>query len=657
MSSPEPVETVAWPKALHPRLRNALTERGYLSLTPVQTAVLQKEAIGRDLLVSARTGSGKTVAYGLALADAILADTGELPPPSAPLALVIAPTRELALQVQRELEWLYRGVVVASCVGGMDPRAERRLLERGAQIVVGTPGRLRDHLERGQLDLHELAAVVLDEADEMLDLGFREELEAILDAAPQDRRTLLFSATLPKPIVDLASTYQKKAVRLSIGGGEQGHADIDYRVVTVAPSEIEAAVVNVLRFFDPDGALIFCATREGVKRLSANLNDRGFGVATLSGELSQNERSRALQDLRDRRARICVATDVAARGLDIPDLDLVIHADLPTNRETLQHRSGRTGRAGRKGVAILLAPHPKRRRLDQMLKGARLEAKWQAAPTADEIRAKDETRMISQVASFADASEEDQVLARKLAEGRDVLDIAAALVALSRTRMPAPEELAESGPIGPPASRDERPRFQDGPRYHDAGEPEAPRPGFEDASWYRIELGRSKNAEARWLLPLICRRGHVTRTDIGAIRVFERETRFQIAASAVEQFDRAVAKGDSDGGRIAKLDITAEPPPRDRSQSSKSYRKATTVAEPSSKPYRDGPKPHNRADAPDWKGKDKKPLEGKWAEGQKPFEGKPFKDKPFKDKPRFDKGVDGKPNFVKSKSKAKPEPA
>ena len=359
-----------------PPLAKALADRGYETLTPVQLAVIEPQTAGRDLMVSARTGSGKTVAYGLAMADSLLAVDGSLAPAAAPSALVIAPTRELAMQVQRELQWLYAGAEVVSCVGGMDPRAERRALERGCQIVVGTPGRLRDHLERGQLHLGELACVILDEADEMLDLGFREELEEILDATPKDRRTLLFSATLPKPIVALASTYQKNALRLVIGGGETAHSDIDYRAVRIAPSEIELATVNVLRYFESGAAIVFCSTREAVRKLHANLVERGFNVVALSGELTPNERTHALQALRDRRARVCVATDVAARGIDIPDLDLVIHADLPTNRETLQHRSGRTGRAGRKGISQLLVPTPRRRlaeRLEHLLRLLREE--------------------------------------------------------------------------------------------------------------------------------------------------------------------------------------------------------------------------------------------------------------------------------------------
>jgi len=210
-------------ETLPPLLSEALVARGYTALTPVQSQVLEPEAEGRDLVVSAQTGSGKTVAFGLAMAPQLLSGVGGIaPPPGAPLALLIAPTRELALQVSRELMWLYAkaGIRITSCVGGMDASKERRALSHGAHVVVGTPGRLRDHLERGALDLSRLAVAVLDEADEMLDMGFREDLEEILDATPDGRRTLLFSATMPKPIVALARRLAVILHRIWVDGSE-----------------------------------------------------------------------------------------------------------------------------------------------------------------------------------------------------------------------------------------------------------------------------------------------------------------------------------------------------------------------------------------------------------------------------------------------------
>jgi len=238
-------------------LSRALADKGYDTLTPVQAAVLAPEVAGQDLLVSAQTGSGKTVAFGLAMAESLLPDGAMMPPPDTARALIIAPTRELALQVRRELEWLYgsAGGVIASCVGGMDARTERRALERGAHIVVGTPGRLRDHIERGALDLTTVGSVALDEADEMLDLGFREDLEFILQALPDERRTLLFSATVPPSIERLAQTYQKNARRIATETSREAHGDIAYRAMVVAADDAEHAIVNVLRFYEARNAL------------------------------------------------------------------------------------------------------------------------------------------------------------------------------------------------------------------------------------------------------------------------------------------------------------------------------------------------------------------------------------------------------------------
>jgi ATP-dependent RNA helicase DeaD len=545
------------PDNLSPALAEALARRGYSDLTAVQVAVTQPEAAGRDLLVSAKTGSGKTVAYGLAIAPDLLTEDGALPTPGAPLALIIAPTRELAIQVQLELTWLYAsaGARVVSCVGGMDPRREQRALAAGAHIVVGTPGRLRDHLERGQLETDALCVVVLDEADEMLDLGFREELEALLDAAPKGRRTLLFSATLPKPIIALARQYQQDALRLSVGGGEDGHADIDYRAIVVAPSDVEHAVVNLLRFFDPGAAIVFCSTREAVRRLHVNLMERGFSVVALSGELTQNERTNALQALRDRRARVCVATDVAARGIDIPDLELVIHAELPHDAQSLQHRSGRTGRAGKKGVSAILVPHPRRRKAEGMLRTANIQAHWESAPSAEDIRAKDQARLIEELKPAGEQAEEDLAVARALLADSEAETVVAALVRAQRSALPAAEDLVETTPE--PSSFAPR----------DAG----PRPGFEDTVWFTINLGRTRNAEARWLLPLICRCGHVTKKEIGAIRVFDRETRFEIVAAAADRFEAASAKIEEKGAVIERLADPDAPVKRERPRRDKPF--------------------------------------------------------------------------------------
>lgn len=442
-----PIESTA---IAAPLLR-ALTERGYETLTPVQEAVLQPDALGRDLLVSAQTGSGKTVGFGLAIAPKLL-DAGR---PGAPLALIVAPTRELAMQVRSELAWLYAHakIQITSCVGGMDPRREGRDLRGGTHVVVGTPGRLCDHLERGQLDLSKLRALVLDEGDEMLDLGFRDELEKLLKATPEDRQTLLFSATLPKPIVALAKSYQRDALRLATGTENEPHGDIEYIAMPIAPHDREHAVVNLLRWYDGGGALVFCATREGVKHLHGNLVERGFAIVALSGELSQTERTRALQALRDGRATACVATDVAARGLDLPDLGLVIHADLPHGPQTLLHRSGRTGRAGRKGTCVVLVPAPRRGAARMLLERAGVRAHWAPPPSADDVRARDQERLVAELTAMAQQEEEEGIAtAKRLLESCSPERLVAALVRIKRGMAPAPEDLSPVFPErrGPP---------------------------------------------------------------------------------------------------------------------------------------------------------------------------------------------------------------
>lgn len=437
----------------HASLLRALTEKGYTEPTPVQAAVLQPETVGRDLLVSAQTGSGKTVAFGMALAPTLLGDTDHFKPSKTPLALVVAPTRELALQVQRELSWLYAstGARVLSCVGGMDIRKEQWLLEQGAHIVVGTPGRLCDHLEHGRLVLSGLKGLVLDEADEMLDMGFRDELEQILEATPKTRRTLLFSATVPKDIESLARSYQNDAMRIATTSAQEAHGDITYRAVVVVPREREHAIVNILRFLDVPGALVFCQTREGVNHLHGNLLERGFSAVALSGELTQGERNRALQALRDGRARVCVATDVAARGLDLPDLGVVIHADMPRDPPTLLHRSGRTGRAGRKGTAVVLVPLNRRRAAERLMMDAHVQPTWSPPPSAEAIREQDEIRLVKEISAISeDVAEEDLATARLLLAERSPEQLAAALVKQHRSQLPAPEEVADSIALAAP---------------------------------------------------------------------------------------------------------------------------------------------------------------------------------------------------------------
>ena len=531
-------------------LADALAKQGYETLTPVQDEVTNPEFEGKDLLVSAQTGSGKTVGFGLAIGPTILTEDGTFGPAARPLALVIAPTRELALQVKRELQWLYAGagVTMASCVGGMDMRDERRTLERGAHIVVATPGRLKDHVMRGSMDMSEIRAIVLDEADEMLDLGFREDLEFILGEAPETRRTLMFSATVPAAIAKLAKSYQKNAVRVQTVSKESQHTDIEYRALNVANHDIDSAIINTLRYYDAPNAIVFCNTRAMVTRLTTRLSNRGFQVVALSGELSQQERSHALQAMRDGRARVCVATDVAARGIDLPNLELVVHAELPTNAETLLHRSGRTGRAGRKGVSALIVPAKMKRRGQNLLTWGKLEATWATPPSADDVVNRDRERLLDDPI-WAETFNEDEVLfAGKLLELHAPETIAAAYLRLYAGKQSAPEDLSEYKEGPQSAARADRPDRSPKERKE-----------FGPSKWFSVDVGREGKAEARWLLPMICTAGGITKSEIGAIRIQPNETFVEISEPAVAGFLKSVGK-DMSLENQAKLTALDGPP-------------------------------------------------------------------------------------------------
>ena len=518
-----------------PELAAALDNRGYKTLTPVQEAVLTEEMIGRDALVSAQTGSGKTLAFGLSISSDILHENKDTESIKLPRVLIIAPTRELALQVKRELEWLYAktSVSIASCVGGMDMRTERRSLDRGPDIVIGTPGRLKDHIERRSLNLTGLKVVVLDEADEMLNLGFREELEFILSSTPKERRTILFSATISKGIAKLAERYQNDALRISTINENKQHLDIQYRAITVAARDNEHAIMNVLRYYDANNALVFCGTRATVNHLTSRLNNRGFSVVSLSGELSQKERTHALQSMRDGRSKVCVATDVAARGIDLPNLELVIHADLPKNKESLLHRSGRTGRAGKKGVSVLIVPPTSQRKVERLLDNVQIKAVWERPPKPEEILKRDNERILQDPIFLKTPTDEEKDFIALILEKHSAEEITGALVRKFRTEKFAPDEIQGVDEI--PAKNMKRDDFKNG-------------------VWFKLSVGSDQKAEPRWLLPTIIGVSKINKKDIGSIKIQKEETFVEINPKALDKFMKSLGKNNTlEPGLIATL--------------------------------------------------------------------------------------------------------
>ena len=326
-----------------------LTTLGFESPTPVQQEAIPVVLEGRDVIAMARTGSGKTAAFGIGMIERLN------PKRFAVQALVLCPTRELADQVAkalRELARAYHNIKVLTLCGGTPIGPQIGSLSHGAHIVVGTPGRVQDHLRKGTLSLDRLSMLVLDEADRMLDMGFQESVEAIASHCPEDRQTLLFSATWPEAIRRLSSRYQRDPISVTVSGGEESTAILQQRFYELSPGQEPEALVGLLSSEQPSGCLVFCATRQDCDTVASSLTRSGFSARPLHGDLEQKERDLVLTLFANQSCTVLVATDVAARGLDIDDLPLVVNLEPARSPETHTHRIGRTGRAGREGLAV-----------------------------------------------------------------------------------------------------------------------------------------------------------------------------------------------------------------------------------------------------------------------------------------------------------------
>jgi ATP-dependent RNA helicase DeaD len=400
----------------------------------------------RDLRVTSQTGSGKTVAIGLIMRGELreFGANGDLS--KGPRALVVVPTRELAKQVHEELTWLYRplGLRLACVTGGANYGDERRALNSRPAVVVGTPGRLLDHIERGALQMGQVHSIVLDEADRMLDLGFSEAIEAIFAAAPERKRTHLVSATLEPAVLKLANRYQ--AAPLHIQGTRYGEActDIEHRVHLVDPRHRLDALVNLLLLSPDEKTLVFARTRADVGEIAESLGQAGFRAAALSGDMEQQARDRALSAFRNGRATILVATDVAARGIDVQDMTRVIQVDPPTDPESYTHRSGRTGRAGQKGLSIVFLAPARQRWFRALLAQARIDAKFLPLPSPDAVRKAADERLLEHLVNdvaVAEPSSRWVALAERLLAERDPASVVSSLIARTAHNQPEPRDV------------------------------------------------------------------------------------------------------------------------------------------------------------------------------------------------------------------------
>ncbi|HET7545215.1 MAG TPA: DEAD/DEAH box helicase [Polyangiaceae bacterium] len=565
--------TVDFAELLGPALGAAISEKGFTELTPVQKAVLDPALAGRDLRVTSQTGSGKTVAIGLVIRQLAGEPSQNKDKLAHPRALVIVPTRELAKQVVQELTWLYAPLdaKVVSVTGGAVYRDEHRALAAGPTVVVGTPGRLLDHLNRGSIDASEVAAVVLDEADRMLDLGFREELEAILDKTPEQRETHLVSATFPREVEALANRVQRDPARVEATRLGVANVDIEHIMHVLEPRQRLDALINLLLANPEAQTLVFARTRADVGDVAERLSENGFAVTALSGEMEQRERDRALNSFRRADHRILVATDVAARGIDVQDITLVIHLDPPTDPDSYTHRSGRTGRAGRKGRSVLLVAPSAVAKTTMLLKRVKVVARSEPVPSAEQIRSSTDQRFFELLTREAEAEESvsarQQALAERLAAREDSARSISRLLAMARFAGPtepreirrlerapdrkAPREREQRGAVPRPGQR-ERGEYPVRGRSEATRTANPPRTGEREEGWvpFRISWGGDHGADARKLLAMACRWGEIRGSDVGAIDIEADYSRLSVKASVAAGFAEATSKPDSRNPRV-----------------------------------------------------------------------------------------------------------
>jgi ATP-dependent RNA helicase DeaD len=542
-------------------LAKALESRGFSELTLVQKAVLDPALKGRDLRISSQTGSGKTVAIGFVLAaDLTDLDLGPWPrkTPARPRILLIAPTRELAAQIAKELSWLYAplGVRLTVVTGGTNIGGDFRELARGPHVLVGTPGRLLDHVRRESIDLSQLRAAVLDEADEMLDMGFRDELEGILDETPAERHTHMVSATFPREVLALARSYQNSAAHVE--GTQVGTANVDITHVghVVKARDKVGALINILLSTPGERTLVFVRTRAGTAQLAVELGANGFTANALSGDMGQRERTATLEGFRNGAVRVLVATDVAARGLDINNIGQVVHFDLPDNAEAFTHRSGRTGRAGNKGTSYVLVPPSALRRAEYVFRRAAVHAQWRKVPSPDSILAAADQRLVDRFGERVAELEPTRRLrwlADKLLEDNDPATVIAALL----------ERSEHAGPCAPRAIRSEVPserrvrdrdhgdsRTRGDSRSHGPSSERRPRRQSGSYTPFHVTWGSEHGASPSRLLAMVCRRGDIRGNQVGAIRIGDRTSLVEVASDVADAFGRAAGRPDPRNAKI-----------------------------------------------------------------------------------------------------------
>ena len=515
--------------ALAPELRHALSGLGYEEPTPIQQAAIPPLLAGRDLVGQAATGTGKTAAFALPVLQRVLRE-GER---AEPLALVLVPTRELAVQVSEAMHRYGHdiGARVLPIYGGQPIGRQLRALDRGADVVVATPGRALDHITRGTLDLSGLGIVVLDEADEMLDMGFAEDIEAILGSTPENRQTALFSATMPPRINGMVRRHLRDPVRVELGRQAPADGLLVQQSAYIVPRGLKpAALGRVLDLEAPAAAVVFCRTRDEVDRLTETLNGRGYRAEALHGGMDQQQRDRVMSRLRGGSIDLLVATDVAARGLDIEQLTHVVNYDVPSAPELYVHRIGRVGRAGREGAAITLVEPREHRMLKAIERATGQRIAAEKLPTVADLRARrlELTRAALRESLLGDDLETFRAVVEPLADEFDLFDVALAAVKLAHETNGTIDE--EEFPEVELRPADDRP----GRRKATGRDQRRGRPATAGTTRLFVGIGRASGVRPQDLVGAITGESYLSGKDIGAIEIADRFSLVEVPESAAD---------------------------------------------------------------------------------------------------------------------------
>ena len=537
---------------LNPALIKAIERKGFEHPMPVQTAVLEDETImDNDVIVQAKTGSGKTLAFALPLLNQINARE------RMPQIIVLSPTRELAQQTAREFAWLGAdlGVRVATLVGGLDMERQIRALRDGASVVVGTPGRILDHLRRGTLKTEDIKSVVLDEGDHMLDMGFHDEMEAILKAMDHVERTWLFSATMPPEVLSLTKQYLNAPKKISLVSDVTSHSEITQKAYIIPSRRRFEGLTNVLIWENPSKSLIFCGTRAETQDIADKLCDIGFRATAIHGDMSQRERNNALSALRGGRVSILVATDVAARGLDIDAVSHVLQYGLPQNLEAFVHRSGRTGRAGHEGSNLILLTAREARQFKGMImhSGSKLKLEWIPAPDASEIEGQARIRFENNILEHALESNEFESWAMELLKREEAPTLVSGLLAKAYGDQPSGYSIRDD--VQFEMDREKGRRDSGAPRGDKApGRKERfQRPDMTGGVAVQFAQGRDDGWEVGPLLGALCRNIGIGREDVGNIKLRDTSATVELSPRGAALLDARKERLERDGLTVSSV--------------------------------------------------------------------------------------------------------